>query len=93
MEADFPEIALYTRIWRIEAPGGTFIFYKDKRLGGQQELFVENSFLKMFNYPLIAGDSKTALAEPYTIVITTSLAKKLFNVSDANMASGDRQNL
>lgn len=100
MKADFPEVINYTRMWHVELKSGTFIFYQDKKLEGQHELFVENSFLSMFSYPLVAGNPKIALAEPNTVVITTSLAKKIFNVNNNNMASvlgktiawGDRSN-
>jgi putative ABC transport system permease protein len=84
MKADFPEVINYTRVF----PGRlNIIFYNGKKLGGQLELAVENSFLSMFSYPLVAGDRRTALAAPRTMVITQSLAKKIFDVKDNNMAS------
>lgn len=43
---------------------------------------VENSFLEMFDFPLIAGDRKTALKEPNSIVLTETFAKKLFPSED-----------
>jgi putative ABC transport system permease protein len=87
MKTDFPEVINYTRVWKVVQGGRSFIFYNGKKLGGQNELAVENSFLSMFSYPLVAGDPNTALAERYTIVITQSLARKMFNVNDNNMAT------
>ena len=45
------------------------------RLGG---FFVDNNFLKVFTFPLVEGNSTTALQEPFTAVITESAALKLF---------------
>lgn len=40
--------------------------------------FVEPSFLKIFNFQFIAGNPKTALNNPNSIILTESLAFKLF---------------
>src|SRR6187401_2051682 len=37
------------------------------------------NFLQIFDFPLIFGDSITALQEPNTIIISENLAKRLFN--------------
>jgi len=39
-------------------------------------------FLKMFQYPMVSGNSKSALADPYSIVLTESTAKALFGNTD-----------
>jgi len=39
---------------------------------------VGSDFLKMFQYPFIAGKATTALQDPYSIVLTESTAKALF---------------
>src|SRR5215212_1875676 len=39
----------------------------------------DQQLLQIFDFPLIAGDSRTALAEPNTIILTEDLAKRLFN--------------
>src|SRR5689334_9366819 len=41
-----------------------------------------NGFMELFDFVPIAGDPKTALKEPNTIVITETLAKQLFNQVD-----------
>jgi putative ABC transport system permease protein len=40
--------------------------------------FAETEFFEIFNFPLIAGQLRTALAEPNTAVITENIAKKYF---------------
>jgi len=39
---------------------------------------VDNSFLEMFSFPLIKGDVSSALIEPYSLVITETLATRIF---------------
>ena len=40
--------------------------------------FASGAFFNVFTYPLIAGNSKTALAEPFTAAISETTAKKIF---------------
>ncbi|MFI5153238.1 MAG: ABC transporter permease [Chitinophagales bacterium] len=44
--------------------------------------YADESFLKIFDFPLIAGNSKTALSLPNTAIITESTAKKYFGHSN-----------
>ena len=45
-------------------------------------LFADSSFFNIFTIPVIEGDESTALKNPYTIVITESIAKKYFGNSN-----------
>jgi len=45
--------------------------------------YATNSFFSIFTYPLIAGDKKTALIEPFTAAISETTAKTLYGTSDA----------
>ncbi len=49
----------------------------------QPFITAENSFFQIFDFPFVAGNRATALAEPNTIVLTQSFAKKLFGSEDA----------
>jgi putative ABC transport system permease protein len=40
--------------------------------------FVDPEFLEIFQYELLYGDAKTALKEPYSVVLTHKAARKLF---------------
>ena len=53
-------------------------------------MVVDPSFLTMFSFPLIRGNQHTALNDPYAIVITEKMAKRMFgeNGSDEQINSG-----
>jgi putative ABC transport system permease protein len=71
---DFPEDAKVTRVKNYERQ----VRYKDKQFYEKFFLYVEPEFLEMFSFPIIKGDSKTALKEPYTVMITREMVKKYF---------------
>lgn len=74
LQDDYPqEVADYARM---EPLWSRILIYKDKKTeeGG---LAVDNSFLSMFSFPLLAGDRATALQEPNSIIVTEKLARKL----------------
>ncbi len=43
---------------------------------------VQSDFLKIFQYPFVKGNANSALAQPYSIVLTQSTAKALFGTTD-----------
>jgi putative ABC transport system permease protein len=77
MKDDFPEVLNYTRIYPM---GEQVITYKEKRIPKEVSISVDNSFLSMFSYPVLAGDLKTALRDVNTVVISEKLARKVFDV-------------
>src|SRR6185312_8419076 len=81
MQDDFPEVINHARV---EPFGKQIISNNTKKFGDENVLAVDNSFLAMFSYDFIAGDKTTALKDPYTLVLTVTAAKKIFNVSGNN---------
>src|SRR5476649_801331 len=81
MKDDFPEVLNCTRV---EPMGNQIIIYKDKKIPKEQSIAVDNSFLSMFSYATLAGDLKSALKEANTVVITETLARKIFDVHGNN---------
>jgi len=89
MKADFPEVEDFARIAKFSSYGTSMprIGYTnenqvDKILYAENSYIADASFLTMFNYPLIAGDSKTALKDPWSAVISKTMANKLFGDKD-----------
>jgi putative ABC transport system permease protein len=58
-----------------------FIRYQNRRFN-ERVFFSDPEFFDIFTLPLIKGDSKTALKEPYTIVISESASNKYFGEDD-----------
>jgi putative ABC transport system permease protein len=76
MNEDFAEVVDNTRVM----PGGEKILeWKDKKLFEEYIYYADNRFLSIFSYGLKAGDTQTALRDPYTVILTESLARKLFD--------------
>ena len=77
LKDEYPEIKdaarFRYRIWQLKYNDKTFI-----ELGALADPF----FLKMFTFPLIKGDSASALSDPYSIVLTEELAEKYFGDED-----------
>ena len=75
LQDDYPEVIDHVRV----EPWGSFVIrYGDKRIADQEAIAVDNNFLTMFSYPLLAGDAATALKEPSAAVITPAMAGKVF---------------
>jgi len=58
------------------------IRYKEKALKEPDVFAAEPSFFRVFTFPLVKGDPETALRDPYSIVISQSLAAKCFGQED-----------
>jgi putative ABC transport system permease protein len=55
--------------------------YKDRHLK-PNGTWVDPSFLTMFSLPLLKGDAKMALNDPYSLVVTQKLASRFFGSED-----------
>jgi putative ABC transport system permease protein len=58
-----------------------FVRYGNKRFH-EHVFFSDPEFLDIFTLPFIKGDSKTALKEPYTILISENASEKYFGEDD-----------
>jgi putative ABC transport system permease protein len=74
----YPEVVAATRTFREES----LISVGNIQFTGERIAYVDSTYLSMFSFPLLAGDRRTALAAPQSIVLTESLARKYFGTSD-----------
>jgi len=84
LQHDYPEVVNHTRM---EPFGKLTIVNGTKKYGEQSVIAVDNSFLTMFSYPLVAGDVRTALTDPHTAVITEDAASRYYGVRSDNLTS------
>ena len=62
--------------------GAPTLKYGDKTFTEEKVFHADSNFFDFFSYKLIAGDPKTALLEPNTIVLTRHIADKYFGNDD-----------
>ncbi len=76
---DFPEVVDAARLdnW-----GEVVIKFDDKSFLEKHFMIADSSFFNIFSIPLIQGNPVTALARPYTVVITKEIAHKYFGSED-----------
>ncbi|HMH32324.1 MAG TPA: ABC transporter permease, partial [Puia sp.] len=82
LKNDYPEIEQFARI---DIEGGGLLIAGDKQIKADDILFTDNSMLSMFSYHFLFGDASTALAKPESIILTSSLAVKLFGSAEDAM--------
>ena len=76
---DFPEIKHTVRINR---SGAWLVKYGEIRFNEDGVLFADSSFFSVFDFKLLSGDPKTALANPRSMIMTEKFAKKYFGKED-----------
>jgi putative ABC transport system permease protein len=84
LKADFPEVEAFTRLapttlfnssWVLSYEGKA----NDEISFNEDKLYLaDDSFLKVFSFPLLTGDVSTALKDPLSIVLTEKVARKYF---------------
>ena len=78
--ADYPGIESMTRLRRF---GSRYtIRYKDVSFYQREVLFAESSLFDIFTFPLIKGNPSTALTQPYSVVLSESIAELYFGEAD-----------
>ena len=77
-KAAIPEIADYVRILGTD---GVNLTGNNKSIA-VKNIYADSSFFRMFSFPLVSGDAKTALTNPHSIVLSENTARKFFGTSD-----------
>ena len=80
LKNDFPEVINACRLRMVSQPpllaAGIRKFYEE------QVFFADSSFFAMFGGQFLAGDPRSALAAPHSMVLTESIARKYFGDAD-----------
>jgi len=73
---EYPEVQDAVRIWSFR--NIITVSFENKSFIENNILAVDSTFFNVFTFPLIRGDSRSALREPFSTVITSSTAIKYF---------------
>jgi putative ABC transport system permease protein len=79
LKADFPEVVESVRIRPL---GRNLVANGEKQFLEGGLIFADPSFFAVFTFPLVKGDPATVLADPDSLVITESAARKYFGNED-----------
>ena len=63
--------------------GQNLITYNNTSLVAKNDYLVGPDFFKLFSYPLLQGDANTVLTEPSSVVLSETMANKLFHGANA----------
>jgi putative ABC transport system permease protein len=78
LKNDFPEVEASVRF----VNGGKEMFQlNDVRLFIEKVFYTDSAVFKVFTYPFLEGDPRTALVAPHSMVLTQSVAKEYFGKS------------
>ena len=80
LKRDYPQVEEYTRVYGSSGP--KLIKKGNEFINEERVCNADSTFFNVFTLPAIAGDTKTALNEPNTVVVTESTAKKYFGTVD-----------
>ncbi|MVT07332.1 ABC transporter permease [Chitinophaga tropicalis] len=78
INADFPEVKACVRILQDDM----LVLAGENKYHESKVLVADSGFFSMFSFPLIRGDIKRVLAEPFSLVLSESKAKKYFGNAD-----------
>lgn len=78
LKFDFSEIEAFSRVM----PDDLLLRKGDIKFNEPKSLWADSMFFQIFSFKLLKGDPRTALKEPYSVVLTESTAKKYFGKAD-----------
>ena len=80
LKKDYPQVEEFVRFYT--SRGSKLIKKGDQFINENDVAHADSTLFNVFTLPVIAGDARTALNEPNTVVISESAAKKYFGITD-----------
>ena len=82
LKNDYPDmIKDVVRVFNFQSPQ-SFLESEGEKFSESRLFFADSTFFNIFDHEFISGDPATALDEPFSLVITQSMALKYFNGKD-----------
>jgi putative ABC transport system permease protein len=75
LTSNYPEVVTAVRFRPL---GRIVVKFKDKQYYENRIWYADDSIFDVFTFPMISGNPKTALAAPYSVVITEEMTDKYF---------------
>ena len=80
LKEEFPEVE---RFLRIQGTAGIWLMaYEDKVFYETDVAWADETLFDLFSFPLLRGNPDTALRDPFSVVVTRSIARKMFEDED-----------
>jgi putative ABC transport system permease protein len=80
LKQDYPQVEEFTRIYN--SSGGKLIKKGNEYIDEQKVAHVDSTFFDLFTLPAVSGNTKTALNEPNSVVVTESAALKYYGTTE-----------
>lgn len=82
LKKDYPQVEDYTRIYASE--GSKIVRKGNDYFNEEKIVYADSTFFNLFPQTVLSGETKTALFEPNTVVISETAAKKYFSTTNAS---------
>ena len=87
IKEELPEVEDYARLYNLGYKNNVIITYEEAKpdpvaLRQRRFLYADSSFLSMMQYPMVSGDPKTVLSQPFTAVLSETYSKLYFGHDD-----------
>jgi putative ABC transport system permease protein len=88
LKKELPEIVSFARLYNMGYKNNVIITNEDAKpdpiaIKHRRFLYADSSFLAMMGYPMVSGEARTALAQPFNAVISEKYARLYFGNTDA----------
>jgi len=80
LKNDFPEVETFARLYftELRVSDGA-----NKKFMESRFVYADSTFWNVFDFKLLQGDPRTALSQPFSLVLTESMATKYFGTGEA----------
>lgn len=78
LQREFPEVESAVRVYALGNYRPIILQHEDRVFEEQSFALADSSLFAIFDFPLISGNTNTALKRPYTLVLSERMAKKYF---------------
>jgi putative ABC transport system permease protein len=87
LQREFPEVTAFARLYNLGYKNNVVITNEDAKpipiaIKVHRFLYADSAFLPMMGYRLLEGDAATALAQPFTAVVSETYARMYFGSGD-----------